>query len=124
MKTGTILAEVALESDGSVDEVTTLQNAEAAVAEGRKEHAALVEAIDSQFKSQLDAEGNEKIQPKIYFISGVLARLNVSPENYSKMESRVTEFVDANSDKDNAQRAFTITRGKGGGVRRGAVAAK
>ncbi len=124
MNTGAIFAAVVLADDGSVDGDATLANAEAAVAESREEHSALTKAIDAQFKSQLNDKGEEVVQPKDYFINGVLAKMNVGPDAYSKKSALVTEFIDENSDSDSPDRLFTITRGKGGGIRRGAVAAK
>lgn len=118
-----ILVAVVLTSDGSVDEVATLEGAAIAVEKTRAEVRELAESVRLQFSAHMDdSDGEGASKPKVqkldFFVNGVVGRMNATPENYGRLVETVHAFLEANKEGNCAKPLFRVKRGKGGGVER------
>lgn len=102
--------------NGVVDVDASLDLAKSAlnkfVADKRTQDTDLHNAVHAVFDEHL---GSAIAMPAL--VSLTLAKLNVQPENYKSLGDKVTTFVrERSGDKGSA--SFSITKGRGGGVKR------
>lgn len=110
----TISIEVVRSFDGSVDMTASLMSAKTAiekfVADKESEDTAINVAVHEVFDQFKGASIN---MPAL--VSLTIQKLGGSPENFKVLGDKVSAFIRGNSGDFGV---FTITKGRGGGVRR------
>lgn len=113
----TLNITLARHADGSVNEDATLDAARTAirlfVAERETETATISAAVSDVFDALNGAKANMP-----YVVNQTLRELNVQPENYKALETRVAQYIRENAGDKDSGKLFQIGKGKGGGVLR------